>query len=245
MFSAFFHSVIYLPIYNALALFVSWMPSGDVGLAIILITVVVKVILFPLAVKASHTQVVMRSLEPQMRELRERHKDNAQELALKTMALYREFKVNPFASFFIILIQLPVIFGLYWVIWADSSSGVFDTALLYSWVTQPQVSSFTFLNLIPLGEGSVLLALLVAVTQYYLSQLMMPKAPEKTGKSFQDDLATSMHLQMRYVFPLLLGVISYVATAAIALYFLTSNIFGIMQEFAARRRHEVTHGNRN
>jgi membrane protein insertase Oxa1/YidC/SpoIIIJ len=66
---------------------------------------------------------------------------------------------------------------------------------------------------------------------------MMPNAPTPTGKSFQDDLATSMHLQMRYVFPVLLGVIAYVGTAAIALYFITSNIFGIMQELVARERH--------
>lgn len=243
MFASFFHTAIYQPIYNALALFVSWMPSGDVGLAIILITVVVKIILFPLAVKASHTQLAMRALEPELKEIREKYKDNNQELALKTMALYKTNKVNPFASFLVVLVQLPVILGLYWVIWADSKTGIFDTSILYSWITQPQVTSFMFLNIVPLAEGSILLALLVAGSQYYLSQLMMPTVPLKTGKSFQDDLATSMHLQMRYVFPLLLGVISYVATAAIALYFLTSNIFGIMQEFAARRRHRETHGN--
>jgi YidC/Oxa1 family membrane protein insertase len=243
MFASFFHAAIYLPIYNALALFVSWMPSGDVGLAIILITVLVKVILFPLAVKASHTQIAMRALEPELKEIRERYKDNSQELALKTMALYKENKVNPFASFLVVLVQLPVILGLYWVIWADSKTGIFDTFFLYTWVTQPQVTSYVFLNLIPLATGSIILSALVAASQYFLSRLMMPVAPAKTGKSFQDDLATSMHLQMRYVFPLLLGVISYVATAAIALYFLTSNIFGIMQEFAARRRHNETHGN--
>ena len=242
MFAAFFHSVIYLPIYNALALFVSWVPSGDVGLAIVLITVLVKVILFPLAVRASHTQLAMRALEPQLKALREKYKDTPQDLALKTMALYKENKVNPLASFLVVLVQLPVILGLYWVIWADSKTGVFDTHLLYSWVTQPQVTSFVFLNIIPLAGGSLVLSALVALTQYALSQLMMPTAPEKTGKAFQDDLATSMHLQMRYVFPILLGVISYVATAAIALYFLTSNIFGIMQEFAARRRHRESHG---
>lgn len=242
MFAAFFHTVIYVPIYNALALFVSWLPMGDVGLAIICITILVKLILFPLAVRASHTQLAMRALEPQLKVLRERYKTNAQELALKTMALYRENKVNPFASFLIILIQLPVILGLYWVIWADSKTGVFNPDLLYSFVTQPQVSSFIFLNWIPLGTGSILLAVLTGITQFYLSRLMMPAAPEKTGKAFQDDLATSMHLQMRYVFPVLLGGIAYVATAAIALYFITSNIFGIMQEFAARRRHEASHG---
>lgn len=243
MFTAFFHSFIYLPIYNALALFVSWVPYGDVGIAIILITVLVKLVLFPLAVRASHTQLAMRALDPQLRALRETYKDNRQELALKTLALYRENKVHPFASILVVLVQLPVIFGLYWVIWTDSKSGVFDPALLYTWVSVPQVTSYTFLNLIPLGAGSVLLALLVALSQYVLSRMMMPAAPTKSGKQFMDDLAASMHIQMRYVFPLVIGVIAYVATAAIALYFLTSNLFGILQELSARRRHAETNGN--
>lgn len=242
MFIEFFRSFIYEPIYNALALFVSWVPGGDVGVAIILITVLVKVVLFPLAVRASHTQLAMRALEPELRALRERYKDNSQELALKTLALYKEKKVNPFVSIAILLVQLPVILGLYWVIWTESSEGVFDPALLYAWIVPPDVSSFVFLGLVPLAEGSIILAIIAGVTQYYLSQLMMPSAPTPTGKSFQDDLATSMHLQMRYVFPVLLGVIAYVATAAIALYFITSNIFGIMQELVARERHKESHG---
>lgn len=243
MFSSFFHNVIYVPIYNALALFVSWVPFGDVGIAIILITVLVKVILFPLAVRASHTQLAMRALEPELRGLREQYKDNKQELALKTLALYRAHNVKPFASMLVVLVQLPVIFGLYWVIWVDSKTSTFDPALLYSWVSVPQVTSYVFLNLVPLGVGSVFLALLVALSQYTLSRMMMPKAPQKSGKQFMDDLATSMHLQMRYVFPIVIGVISYVATAAIALYFLTSNVFGILQELVARQRHRESHGN--
>lgn len=242
MLSAFFNAAIYEPIYNALAFFVSWIPGGDVGVAIVLVTVVVKVILFPLAVRASHTQIALRALEPEVQKLRERHKDNNQELAMKTLALYRENKVSPFASFGILLLQLPVIFGLYWVIWREAQDGGFDPSFLYSFMTPPDVVSFTFLGLVPLAEGSIILALLVALTQYILSRLMMPEAPRPTGKSFQDDLAKSMHLQMRFVFPVILGVISYVATAAIALYFVTSNIFGIMQELVAHRRHQESNG---
>lgn len=237
MFIEFFRTFIHEPIYNALALFVSLVPGGDVGVAIILLTVLVKVVLFPLAVRASHTQLAMRELEPELKELRERYKDDSQELARKTLALYREKKVNPFVSFVVLAIQLPVIFGLYWVIWAERAGGSFDTTHLYLWITPPDVSSFLFLGVIPLAQGSILLAIIAGLTQLYLSRLMMPTAPTPTGKSFQDDLATSMHLQMRYVFPILLGVIAYVGTAAIALYFITSNIFGIMQELTARARH--------
>lgn len=237
MISSFFHEVIYAPIYNALAFLVLWIPGGDVGLAIILITIVVKLILFPLAVRASRTQHAMRDLEPKLKELREKHKGNAEMLARETLALYRTEKVNPFASILLLLIQLPIILGLYWVILAEGTGSAFDQTVLYSWISAPTTTSFSFLGLIPLAEGSIILALLVAVTQFYQARLMMPVAPVKTGKSFQDDLAASMHLQMRFVFPIVLGVVAYVAGAAIALYFLTANIFGIIQEVVAKRLH--------
>lgn len=237
MFVSFFHQVIYAPIYNALAFLVSWVPGGDVGIAIILITVVVKLILFPLAVRASRTQHAMRDLEPKLKELREKHAGSAETLARETLALYRAEKVNPFASILLLILQVPVILGLYWVILAEGLGGTFDAALLYPGVPVPEVASFSFLGLIPLAGGSIALAILVAATQFYLARLMMPVAPVKTGKGFQDDLAASMHLQMRFVFPIVLGVVAYVAGAAIALYFLTSNIFGIIQEVVAKRLH--------
>lgn len=233
---ALFNFLVYGPIYNALALLVSWVPYGDVGVAIVLLTIVVKVALFPLSVGASYTQRVMRAIEPDLKILRERHKDAPQELALKTLALYRTNRINPFSSIFVILIQLPIILGLYFVIWRESADASFDPALLYSFVALPDVATFSFLGLIPLAAGSIGIAFLVAVTQYVQARLMMPTAPTPTGKSFQDDLAASLHIQMRYVFPVVMGVVAYVATAAIGLYFLVSNIFGIMQEVAAERR---------
>jgi YidC/Oxa1 family membrane protein insertase len=184
----------------------------------------------------------MRRLEPELKALRDAYKDKPQDLALKTMALYKDNKINPFASFVVLFIQLPVILGLYWVIWAESKGGTFDPTILYPFVHAPTAVSFNFLGILPIASSSIILAGLVAISQYYQTSLMMPHAPEKTGKAFQDDLATSMHLQMRYVFPVLLGVISYVATSAVALYFLTSNFFGIMQELVAKARHDKEYG---
>lgn len=237
MISSFFQTVIYAPIYNALAFLVSNVPGGDVGVAIIIITVIVKLVLLPLAVRASRTQHAMRDLEPKLREIREKNKDNNEALARATLALYKENGVNPFASFFLLFLQIPVILGLYWVILAEGVKGTFDPNVLYSWVHAPETVSFTFLGLVALAGGSVILSLLVAVTQFVQARLMMPVAPTPTGKGFQDDLAASMHLQMRYVFPIVLGVVSYVAGGAIALYFITSNIFGIIQELIARKLH--------
>lgn len=238
MIASFFHLVIYAPIYNALAFAVYWVPGGDVGVAIILITILIKLILFPLAVKASQTQHAMRDLEPHLKAIKEKNKDDSQALAKATMALYAEYKVNPFASILLLLIQIPIILGLYWVIIAEGRTGVFNPELLYSFVHVPEVVSFIFLGIVPIAKGSIVLSVLVTATQFIQARLLMPKAPVSSGKSFQDDLAASMHLQMRYVFPIVLGVISYVASAAVALYFITSNIFGIIQELVAKYRHQ-------
>lgn len=242
MFVEFFHSVIYYPIYNALALAVSVVPGADLGIAIILITILVKLILFPIAIKASETQHATRTLEPKLKELREKHKEDKTELAKATLALYREAGINPFASILILIIQIPIILGLYWVVYEEGRLAAFDPALLYSFVPMPDTPSILFLGFFDLAKGSIVLSLIVAVTQFVQARLLMPTAPERTGKDLQDDLAASMHIQMRYVFPIVIGVIAYVATAAVAVYFITSNIFGIMQEVIARARHKRNYG---
>ncbi len=241
MIGSFFHSVIYLPIYNALAAAVSAVPGGDVGLAVILITVCIKLLLFPLALKASQTQREMRVLEPKLKEIREQHKGNNEALARATLELYRAHRINPFASFLTLFIQIPVILGLYWVILAEAKAATFDPTLLYSFVPVPESASFIFLGILPLAGSSLVLAGLVGITQFIQAWLMMPAAPASTGKQFQDDLAKSMHLQMRFVFPIILAVVGYIAGSAIALYFITSNMFGIVQELIADRTKRKVH----
>jgi YidC/Oxa1 family membrane protein insertase len=228
--------------YNALAFLISSVPGGDVGVAVIVLTIIVRVILFPLALSASRTQSAMRKVDPELRALRDKYKDNKEELAKQTMALFRENKINPFSSIFFVLVQLPIIIGLYIVFNSEGKTLIIDPAVLYPFISAPGSSSLIFLGLIDLSVGSLVLAVLVAVTQYFYSQLLMPNAPVSTGKSFQDDLMKSMHLQMRYVFPVVLGVIAFVTSGVIALYFVVSNVFGILQELMVKRLHHEEGG---
>lgn len=240
-----FHQFVFQPIYNTLALLISVIPGGDVGFAIIAITLLVRLVLFPLSVSAIKTQIAMRGIEPELKTLREKLKDNKEELARQTMAIFKVNKINPFASFFFILLQFPIIIGLYAVLTSESKFVSFDPAVLYSFVQAPAEASLVFLGFIDLAEKSIILALIVAITQYIYARLMVLPQPEKKegGKpSFQEDFAKSMNLQMRYVFPVLLGVIAYATSAAIALYFVVSNLFSIGQELAIRRMHAQDHG---
>ena len=240
MLSSLFHTFIYVPIYNALALTVSWVPGGDVGIAIIVITLVVRLILFPLSMKAIKTQMVMRELDPKLKALREANKGNNEKIAKETMAIFKERKVNPFAGFLLILIQLPVIFGLYFVFLNEGNGISFDASLLYSFVALPANVSSVFLGILDLAGKSIILAVIVAATQFLYAQITMPAPPKSStpsGSSFKEDFGKSMQFQMRYVFPIVLGVVAYFVTGAVALYFAASNIFMIAQELAVRTMH--------
>lgn len=225
-----FDSVIYNPLYNTLAFLVGVVPGGDVGVAIIALTLLIKVVLFPLSIVAIKTQVAMREIDPELKALKKEYKDDREALAKKTMALLKDKKVNPFASIFLILIQLPIIFGLYFVFLSEAGGASFDIARLYSFVVNPEVVSFSFLGVIDLTGRNILLALIVAVTQFINARLMMPTAPQGEEGSMQHDLAKSMHIQMRYVFPIIMGAVAYAISAAIALYFVVSNLFALFQE---------------
>ena len=230
-----FHTFIYQPIYNTLALFINVIPGGDVGIAIIVLTLVVKFALFPLSLKALRTQAAMREIDPEMKRIKKEYEKDPQEQARRTMALLKEKKVNPFASVFLILIQLPIIFGLYFVFLNEGTNGGFDQSVLYSFITNPEHASFMFLGLISLTGKSIALALLVAVTQYINGKIMQFPEPQGEAGSLSHDMAKSMQLQMRYVLPLVMGFVAYIISAALALYFLVSNLFQLFQELYVRR----------
>jgi len=239
MISALFNTFIYEPIYNTLAFVVGVVPGGDVGVAIVVVTILVRLILFPLSAAATRTQMEMQELNPKLQKLREDLKDNKEELAKQTMAIFKEHKVNPFSSILLVFAQIPVIFGLYFVFLNEGKVGSFDPTLLYSFISPPVDVSPLFLGVIDLTGKSIILAVLVALTQFVYSRLTMPAPAPSTTSSFQGDLAKSMHIQMRYVFPFILGFVAYVITAAVALYFVVSNIFGIAQTYAMKR---MNHG---
>ncbi|MDO8523856.1 MAG: YidC/Oxa1 family membrane protein insertase [bacterium] len=236
-----FHVVVYQPIYNGLALIISFIPGADVGIGIVAITLLVRLVLFPLSLLAIKSQIAMRRIDPDLKAIREKYKDKKEELGKKTMQLFRENKINPFAGFLLLLIQLPVIIGLYTVLLRFEAAQVsFDPAVLYPFVHAPDHASLFFLGILDLTGKSILLAVIAAATQFLYAKLLAPpKAATKPSgtPSFQESFASSMQLQMQYVFPVLLGVIAYFTSSAIALYFVTSNVFSVLQELVVQRVH--------
>lgn len=233
----FFHQTIYIPIYNLLIFLVGVLPGADVGLAVVVVTLIVKAITFPLSIAALKTQAAMRRIEPLLKEIREKYKDDKEEQAKQMFALYKEHNVRPFASFFAMLIQIPVLISLYFVFYKESMSQV-NPAILYSFIPDPGVFSSLFLGFFVIAGHNIILAVLAALTQFGLAYLSIPVPPKAENPVSKEALGAefgrAMAVQARYVLPLVIGAVAF-TSGAVALYFITSNLVGVAQELYVRR----------
>src|SRR3989344_3766047 len=115
MISALFNTLLYEPFYNGLIFLVSIIPGGDVGIAVILLTIAVKLALFSVSYRSIQSQVTMRELEPEVQRIKEQYKNDRQQQGVRMMELYKQHKINPFAGFLLLFVQIPVILALYFV----------------------------------------------------------------------------------------------------------------------------------
>jgi len=240
MFSYIWHTFFFDPVYNGLIFFIDVIPGGDVGLAIIATVVVVKTILLPLSIKAAKTQRIMREIEPKLKEIKEKFKDKREEQARAMMEVYKEAGMNPFASIFLIFLQIPIIIALYFSVYSGGGIALPDINidLLYAFISAPELVNMNFVGQIDISGRSALLAILAGVTQYFQVKIAMPPmAPKEPGAApdFKEDLMRNMQLQMRYVMPVIIFGVAYFISAAIALYFFVSNLIAIAQELYVKK----------
>lgn len=250
---ALFTNLLYEPLYNALVGLIDILPGGSIGLAVIILTIIVKFVLFPLSAQAIRTQLKMKEIEGELKQIREDYKDSREEMGRKMLELYRENKINPFSSIFLILIQLPVIIALYFV-FTKAGFPEINTSLLYSFIPQPEFVNTVFLGFIDLASNkNVLIAILAAVSQYYQIKFTIPKAPEKKegeGKGeLADHLARTMQTQMKFIMPIITLAISFGLVSVVGLYWLVSNLFSIVQELYIRKKirnpHQIAQQNQS
>ena len=238
MILSFLHTIIYEPLYNALVFFVDTVPGHDVGIAVILLTVIVRFVLFPLSKRSVDSQLAMKKIAPEVEALKKQYKDNPAEQNKAIFALYKERGIHPFASFLLLLVQLPILFSLYYM-FARGGLPQIQTTMLYSFIHAPEAVNMHFLGLIDMGaKHNVILAVLVALSQLVYTRLSMGKKQNDSAveATLSSDLAKSFDFQARYVMPLMIGVAAYLFPAAAALYYFTANLFMVIQELASGRR---------
>lgn len=219
-----FNELLYRPIFNALVLLYEYAAWQDLGIAIILLTILIRIILFPLFQVSMRQQYKMQLIQPHVKKIQNDHKDSREKQAQALMAIYKEHGVNPFSGILLMFLQLPIFIALFWVF----RDGITTETLaqLYSFVSPPAEVPHTFLGLIDLKTKSIILVGLAALAQYFQGRLTLTPQSEKIAK------------QMVIFGPVLTVAIMAFLPAAIALYWLASSVFSIFQQLIIKKQHD-------
>lgn len=232
-----FHLVLYQPIFNAFVALYNIIPGHDVGVVILVITVVIRLVLYPLTTSSIKAQKSMQELQPKLEEIKKKFASDKQQQAAATMALYREHKVNPLTSCLPMLVQLPILIALYLVL----RDGLASTKLaenLYSFVVNPGTINPTSLGLFDLAKPNTVLAVLAGLAQYWQAKMLVRKSPPpEAGAGGKDEgLAAMMNKQMLYFMPVLTVVISFSLPAGLTLYWFLSTVLMALQQLVMFKR---------
>ena len=231
MFSTFYHAVFFDPVFNLLIGLYD-VTGKDIGVAIILLTVAVKLVLWPLSASALRSQKALADIQPKLAELKKKYagKEQQEELAKAMMALYSAEKVNPATSCLPVLIQLPVFIALYRSLSDSLKSGGFE--YLYAFVPRPELIHPTLFGLIDLSHPSIPLALLAGATQYVQARMMVTRQqPKGTPGAKDEEMLASMNKQMMYMMPVLTVVLGWKLPGGLALYWFVMNLLTVVQQY--------------
>lgn len=237
-----FHLIFSQPIFNLLIALYVFVPGHSMGLAIILLTVLVKALLWPLSGQALRSQKALQDLQPKMDALKKEYGDRQEELGKAMMALYSKEKVSPFSSCLPLLIQLPVFIALYHAMASGLATdpGKYAEAMktLYSFVPAPEHVNSMFLGIFDLAKSpkelpiGIILGLLAGVTQYFQAKMMITRQqPKKTPGAKDEEMLAIMNKQMLYMMPVLTIFISWSLPSGLALYWLAQTVLTIGQQY--------------
>lgn len=236
--SALFNELIYQPLYNILIFLYNVVPGKDFGISIILITILLRVVLIPLYKKQIDSQKKMQILQPKIKELQERTKNDKEKQTKELMELYKEHRTNPFSGCLPIIVQIIFFIAIYRVLFNISASGLIaDVSQLYSFVPDPGKINQFFISLVDLTKPNVVIAALAAIAQYFQTKMLMsaqPVAPQR--EDGQPDFATIMNKQMLYLGPFLTLFIGIKFPAGLSLYWLAGTVFMLVQQIIMEKR---------
>jgi len=228
---AIFNQTLYRPLFNGLIWLYNIIPGHDLGIAIIVLTILIRLVLYPFSQKAIRSQKSMAKLQPEIQEIRKKYKDK-QEQAKATMDLYKKHKINPISGCLPILIQFPILIALYRVFFTGLDPQKLDG--LYSFVARPEALNLMFLGVVDLSQRSIVLALLSGLFMFIQSKIIMPKkmTQQKDGLKIGGlDFSSLISQQMTYFMPLITVFIAWSLPAALPLYWVVITLFGIIQQY--------------
>lgn len=230
-----FQTILVQPIYNLFVAILGIVPSGDVAIAIIVLTLLMRLVLYPVFTASIRTQMGMAAMQSDLDQLKLKHKDDKEALAREQMGLFKKHKVNPLAGFGALFIQLAVIIALYFALFREGFPAI-DLDLLYSFVHAPASVTTTFFGTDLLTPHHIVLALLVGATQYAAIWLTLSRTPIAVATGEKAAAARMQQQMMLYLMPAVMALTSYYFAGAVGIYFTATNIFSVGQEWLIKRQ---------
>ncbi|NQU77490.1 membrane protein insertase YidC [Candidatus Falkowbacteria bacterium] len=240
-----FNIVLYQPLFNLLVWLYNIIPGHDVGLAIILLTIIIKLILYPFSIQSIRAQKAMRDIQPKLEEIKKKNKDNKEQLSREMMALYKKEKINPASSCIPLLIQLPFLIAVYRVFRTGLASG--SLALLYSFIHNPGTLNPIAFGFLDLSKPNIYLAVLAGIAQFFQARMMNTKKPPKSIENKEvakdEGLSAAMNKQMMYIMPIITVVIARSLPGGLALYWFLTTLLMILQQWYFFRKKDKENNN--
>ncbi len=223
-----FTVIFYQPILNLLIFLYNTVSFNDFGIAIVLMTVVIKLIFWPLGSKAIKSQKALQDLQPKIDEVKKQYKDDKAGLSRATMDLYKQNKVNPFSSCLPLLIQLPFLWAVYRV-FRDGISN--NLELIYSFIYKPEVINTFSFGFLDLSQKNIYLAVLAGLAQFWQAKMMMTKKPAvKIPGSKDESMTAIMNKQMLYFMPAITVFIGASLPGGLTLYWFVFTLLTALQQ---------------
>lgn len=226
---SFFNLILYQPLFNALILLYEYLPGNDFGIAVIALTVLIRLLLCPVMFSSIKSQKQLQEIQPEIQGIQEKYKNDKEKKARATMELYQKRKINPLSGCFPLLVQLPILIALYRVFWKGFQPE--QLSFLYSFVPRPEILDSRFLGLIDLAQPFFLFALVAGVAQFFQAKMMMPKPSGIEPKDQTARFTQTMQKQMLYFFPVFTVLILWGLPAAIGLYWIVTAVFSVGQQY--------------
>ncbi|PKL37098.1 hypothetical protein CVV38_04410 [Candidatus Peregrinibacteria bacterium HGW-Peregrinibacteria-1] len=232
IFRQLWNGIIYRPIYNALILAASYSPGYNLGIAIILLTLLIRTILLVPAGKAMKSQRKMSEIQPRIQEVKEKYKGDQQRIAMETMALWKEANVSPVGSCLPILLQFPFLIAIFYAV--QNGINPDNHFLLYTTYNNVSLADINtnFLGLNLLTPNIYILPLIVGSLQFVQLKLATFKTAKQNKKSSAPGSKEMQTAQktMVFIMPALIAVFTASLPAGVGIYWGTSTLYGIIQQ---------------
>jgi len=230
-----FRELLYRPIFNLLVALYNFIPGGDFGLAIIVLTLLIRLTFSPFSIKATRSQKKLAELQPRIKEIQDKHKNDKTVQGQKIMELYQKENINPMSGCMFLIIQIPILFGLYRALLNMFNPDTLN--LIYNFIPRPEMINNIAFGFLKLAEASPALAIATGIIQFLQMKMQASVSTPNQG-SKQEGMAAgiaSMSKQMVYFLPVMIIVIGWRLPAGLLIYWMTSTLFSLGEQLYIKK----------